>query len=188
MKTNRITPIIWAYAALALMASMASTGASANTLTMDEYNGPSNQITCEPECQGFIGDYPGGPISLSLTMAENYPTAGNPDAELARLNELLGLFEPARDPVPDGDVDKTDSSGTTFDTSYQYFSVKKAEWLWFFENTSGGEVTVTVLGDSYSHWTGYGDPVSPIPVPAAVWLFGTALIGFIGISRRTKIS
>jgi hypothetical protein len=30
--------------------------------------------------------------------------------------------------------------------------------------------------------------VSPVPVPAAFWLFGTALIGFVGISRRTKIS
>lgn len=30
--------------------------------------------------------------------------------------------------------------------------------------------------------------VSAVPVPAAFWLFGTALIGFIGFSRRTKIS
>ena len=30
-------------------------------------------------------------------------------------------------------------------------------------------------------------PMSPVPVPAAFWLFGTALIGFIGISRRTKV-
>jgi hypothetical protein len=29
--------------------------------------------------------------------------------------------------------------------------------------------------------------ISPIPVPAAFWLFGTALIGFIGFSRRTKV-
>jgi hypothetical protein len=36
-----------------------------------------------------------------------------------------------------------------------------------------------------SHVAIYG--VSPIPVPAAFWLFGTALIGFIGISRRTKV-
>ena len=28
---------------------------------------------------------------------------------------------------------------------------------------------------------------SPVPVPAAVWLFGTALLGFIGMSRRTKV-
>jgi hypothetical protein len=31
-------------------------------------------------------------------------------------------------------------------------------------------------------------PASAVPVPAAVWLFGTALIGFIGISRRTKVA
>jgi hypothetical protein len=29
--------------------------------------------------------------------------------------------------------------------------------------------------------------VSPVPVPAAVWLFGTALIGFVGLSRKTKV-
>jgi hypothetical protein len=30
--------------------------------------------------------------------------------------------------------------------------------------------------------------VSPVPVPAAFWLFGTALIGFVGLSRRTNLS
>lgn len=29
---------------------------------------------------------------------------------------------------------------------------------------------------------------TPVPVPAAIRLFGTALIGFIGISRRTKVA
>jgi hypothetical protein len=29
---------------------------------------------------------------------------------------------------------------------------------------------------------------SAVPVPAAVWLFGTALIGFVVISRRTKVA
>ncbi len=29
--------------------------------------------------------------------------------------------------------------------------------------------------------------VSIVPVPAAVWLFGTALLGFIGLSRRTSV-
>ena len=35
---------------------------------------------------------------------------------------------------------------------------------------------------SISHVAIYG--VSPIPLPASVWLFGSALIGFIGYSRR----
>ncbi len=30
--------------------------------------------------------------------------------------------------------------------------------------------------------------VSAVPVPAAIWLFGTALIGFVGISRRRKLA
>lgn len=32
-----------------------------------------------------------------------------------------------------------------------------------------------------------GEYVKVVPVPAAIWLFGTALIGFIGFSRRTKV-
>ena len=28
--------------------------------------------------------------------------------------------------------------------------------------------------------------VSPIPIPAAIWLFGTALIGFVGFCKRKK--
>ena len=31
-------------------------------------------------------------------------------------------------------------------------------------------------------------PVSAVPIPAAVWLFGTALIGFVGMSRRRKVA
>jgi len=30
--------------------------------------------------------------------------------------------------------------------------------------------------------------VSPVPLPATVWLFGTALIGFVGMSRRRKVA
>lgn len=30
--------------------------------------------------------------------------------------------------------------------------------------------------------------LSPIPIPTAFWLFGTALIGFVGISRKRKVA
>ena len=32
------------------------------------------------------------------------------------------------------------------------------------------------------------DIPSAVPVPAAVWLFGTALLGFVGMSRRRKVA
>ena len=55
-------------------------------------------------------------------------------------------------------------------------------------------------GKAFIRVAGFGDPpveleydkyqlqiARVVPVPAAVWLFGTALIGFIGISRRTTV-
>lgn len=30
--------------------------------------------------------------------------------------------------------------------------------------------------------------LSPVPIPAAVWLFGTALIGLVGFSKRGKVA
>lgn len=32
----------------------------------------------------------------------------------------------------------------------------------------------------------FNDDVNPIPVPAAIWLFGSALVGLVGFSRRRK--
>ena len=53
---------------------------------------------------------------------------------------------------------------------------------------SSGSWATSALGDkNLSHFSIYTSGVSPVPVPAAVWLFGTALIGFIGFSRRTKV-
>jgi hypothetical protein len=43
-------------------------------------------------------------------------------------------------------------------------------------------------GKNLSHITFYDSKPSLVPVPAAFWLFGTALIGFIGISRRTNVA
>ena len=44
------------------------------------------------------------------------------------------------------------------------------------------------LGGERRFLTGSVASVSPVPVPAAVWLFGTALLGFVGMSRRRKVA
>jgi hypothetical protein len=36
---------------------------------------------------------------------------------------------------------------------------------------------------TWAVWT----PASAVPIPAAVWLFGTALIGFVGVARKRKV-
>jgi hypothetical protein len=170
----------------AIALGMASTGVSANTITMANYNGGNGTDTleCTLSCEGFVGT---GPYSLSTTNAIDFAGVGSSEAaELAKLNELLaGLDSGARAPV--SHVFKDDNGGGGFTTNRQYFSIKQGTDIWYFENTSGGTLTVDLgTNNDYSHWTEYG-PMSAVPVPAAAWLFGTALIGFIGFSRRTKV-
>lgn len=57
------------------------------------------------------------------------------------------------------------------------------------DNTA--EVRFIVLGLMASGGAGFFDDISatqvdPIPIPAAVWLFGSGLIGLIGVARRRK--
>jgi hypothetical protein len=55
--------------------------------------------------------------------------------------------------------------------------------------TSGRSGMFDTSSDPYQSSTltfGFAPSVSPVPVPAAVWLFGTALIGLIGFGKRRK--
>ena len=59
--------------------------------------------------------------------------------------------------------------------------------LSLFDETTGGKIiTYLTMSCANDEAIVHAD-VSAVPVPAAFWLFGTALIGFIGISRRTQV-
>lgn len=51
-------------------------------------------------------------------------------------------------------------------------------------NPTFGILSVSEFSGESSNWA---TAPSAVPVPASVWLFGTALLGFIGLSRRTKV-
>lgn len=58
-------------------------------------------------------------------------------------------------------------------------------------NDTGGQLAVTQFADGSNPyvWTlGLDGDLSyaPVPVPAAVWLFGSALLGFLGLRRRAS--
>ncbi|MAT65100.1 MAG: hypothetical protein CMN57_05610 [Gammaproteobacteria bacterium] len=38
----------------------------------------------------------------------------------------------------------------------------------------------------YGEWDGASFTTSPVPVPAAVWLFGSGLLGLVGLARRRR--
>lgn len=70
--------------------------------------------------------------------------------------------------------------------------------MYLFTQSGGTDADATILGDGTevglwyidyeNNWLVYefpGSPVpAPVPVPAAVWLLGSALLGMVGISRR----
>jgi hypothetical protein len=42
-------------------------------------------------------------------------------------------------------------------------------------------------GHNHGHHHGHGDDISAVPLPAAGWLFGSALLGFMGLSNRRRV-
>jgi hypothetical protein len=62
-------------------------------------------------------------------------------------------------------------------------------WSYIGTNDNGSQSAAQVSGDGPGNafYSDSGPGLIATPVPAAFWLFGTALIGFVGMSRRTKI-
>lgn len=57
---------------------------------------------------------------------------------------------------------------------------------WYFDMYSGYQA-IRWKGDTVYAWAVQSGDVGAVPVPAAVWLFGSGLIGLIGLARRKKI-
>ena len=65
--------------------------------------------------------------------------------------------------------------GTEFDSS--------RAWDFFITNTTGTQAIVDKNNNRLA-WAVYSGDVVEVPVPAAVWLFASGLLGLIGIARR----
>ena len=68
-----------------------------------------------------------------------------------------------------------------------YFEVWKAQLLTNTTGASGFHVD-TVFGTAGGNFAQYEGLQNPVPVPAAVWLFGSGLVGLVGVARRKKTS
>lgn len=51
---------------------------------------------------------------------------------------------------------------------------------------TNGQPTQAWTENLFHAWAVHSGDVSAVPVPAAIWLFGSGLLGLIGISRRKK--
>ena len=57
--------------------------------------------------------------------------------------------------------------------------------IWAFTMFNGSQ-TIQSTDSFITPWAVYSGDVSAVPVPAAVWLFGSGLIGLLGVARRKK--
>ena len=66
------------------------------------------------------------------------------------------------------------------------YATDPQDLAWSFNMNDGGQFgTYKVYDDRYA-WAVQSGDVSAVPVPAAVWLFGSGLIGLVGLARRKR--
>ena len=86
---------------------------------------------------------------------------------------------------------------TTHNTNYDLFSNIIFEPYWSDEHETdptrawrfdmnGGLQSFGSKSLNFSAWAVHSGDVSAVPIPTAIWLFGSGLIGLIGVARRKK--
>ena len=55
---------------------------------------------------------------------------------------------------------------------------------WYFATTDGNQYIEDQNNTSYA-WAVHDGDISAVPIPAAAWLFGTALVGLVGVKRKS---
>ena len=59
---------------------------------------------------------------------------------------------------------------------------------WDFATTNGAQGAAMSAGGSHYAWAVMDGDVNAVPIPDTVWLFGSGLIGLIGIARRKTLT
>jgi hypothetical protein len=125
------------------------------------YDGNGNSV----QVQDINGGYETGQGNGSFTAIEN----------TAALGEIIGKY----------------SKGDPGSASYVLEGSFDVGLLSLFDEETGGDVIMYLTMSCVNDEASVSADVSPVtatPVPTAFWLFGTALLGFVGISRRTNVS
>jgi hypothetical protein len=108
-----------------------------------------------------------------------FDTGGISSPAFDEFHELLGIVVP----VTVGNTFRVQASmsgwigDTAFDRGDGGLNYLNVDPIFRISNADGYDLNIVSAA---------GAPTSPIPIPSAVWLFGTGLIGLIGIARRKK--
>ena len=115
------------------------------------------------------------------------------DAEYLGLFTALGGVQSNPLPPPGGTGDPALlalfpdlQTGTFIAPIYYWVAPPRDENVAFIFTFYDGITNIDVRFDNNYKWAVFEGNVSAVPIPAAVWLFGSGLLGLIGITRRKK--
>ena len=97
-------------------------------------------------------------------------------------SEMGGLFYTALSNST-GSLTNTGPFSNIQSDSYWLATEWNSSIAWFFNMGTGGQNLDSKTGSFYG-WAVQSGDVSAVPVPAAVWLFGSGLLGLVGVARR----
>ncbi len=86
-----------------------------------------------------------------------------------------------------GTYTNTFTSNGAFNYLAIHFGQGELLFHWANNLASGTTFEIGGLPRDLSNYRAYTDDVSSVPLPAAAWLFGSALLGFVSLSNRRKI-
>jgi len=90
-----------------------------------------------------------------------------------------GIAEPDYGLQNTGPFSNVQSNSYWSATEYAPFTT----YAWYFGMTNGYQGAHSKINGNYG-WAVQSGDVGAVPVPAAVWLFGSGLLGLIGVARR----
>ncbi len=147
--------------------------------------------TLDPANPGFTYD----PLADQIKFYDGNITPQNPVNLQAATEEAFGLVSGSLTFVGEADVPDTSPSEFNSNTAFNYLTIHfgGSELFFYWDNainsfsiadykdiTGGADGT----GGGISNYRAYSDGLTEVPIPAAGWLFGTALLAFMGLSRR----
>jgi hypothetical protein len=191
MKTKTLMRSLFPLAGLVMLVGASSTQAAMVSINVGSGFGTLSWDDTTGTVMGFTGAAPGVLSTANADLYDLDVLAPPPPNGTSEKREALALNALAGTTFTTGSW-KEDNGNSPFTISHEYFTLKfgNNDGLdhAFFQITSGGPITFTYAkganGLGLSHKTTFGNPV---PLPAAAYLFGSALLGMAGIGyRRNK--
>ena len=132
--------------------------------------------------------------ATAVAWANNLDYAGYTDWVLPTIDQLATQFSTNLGEASGQSIAASHNDSYNLFTnlqSYRYWSGSEYAplpyYAWLFDTYGGGQGPNGNKGDQLYAWAVRPGDVAAVPVPGAFWLFGSAMVGLMGLKRRGSI-